>query len=67
MSTYKEGDGVVPGKYRVMLTPPRPFVRRDELPPPPLLDASFQDFETSGLEITVTGAMDDYTITVRKP
>jgi hypothetical protein len=66
MSTYSEGDGVYPGKYRVIVTPP-PFFRknRDDVRPR-LIDERFQDFETSGLEATVNGSMTDYTITVQK-
>ena len=67
MSTYSEGDGVHPGKYRVMVTQP-PFLRknRDDVRPR-LIDERYQDFETSGLEATVTGPMTDYTVTVQKP
>jgi hypothetical protein len=67
MSTYSEGDGVHPGKYRVMVTPP-PFLRknRDDVRPR-LIDERYSDFETSGLEATVTGPMTDYTVTVQKP
>lgn len=66
MSTYHPGDGVIPGKYRVMLTPPSFRGRRDD-PRPVLLDDRFQDFETSGLKITVEGPITDYVITVDKP
>ena len=68
MSTPGEGEGVRPGTYRVMLSPPPFFPKksRDELPPQ-LLDERFQKFATSGLEITVNGPITDHTFTVEKP
>jgi len=66
MGRYKEGDGVIPGKYRVMVTQP-PFLGGRGKVPPPLLDPRFKDFESSGLEITVSGPIADYSVTVAKP
>ena len=66
MSTVHPGDGVPPGKYRVMLSPPSFRGHRDD-PRPILMDGRFQDFETSGLKITVEGSITDYVITVDKP
>src|SRR5436189_6055052 len=37
MSTYREGDGVVPGKYKVLVAPPR-FTGGRFKTPPQLLD-----------------------------
>jgi hypothetical protein len=67
MSTYTEGDGVLPGNYRVAVTPP-PFFKktRDDIPPR-LLDERFLDFATSELVLNVTGSITDYTVTVQKP
>jgi hypothetical protein len=67
MSTYASGDGVKPGKYRVMVTQPIFFPKSRGEQRPVLLDERFASFDTSGLEITVTGPIDDYTITVEKP
>jgi hypothetical protein len=66
MSTYTSGDGVKPGKYRVMVTPPI-FLASSKTPRPALLDERFGSFDTSGLEITVTAPLENYTITVEKP
>ena len=60
MSTFTEGDGVYAGKYRVMVSVPR---RSRGLG---LLNARYEAFATSGLEITVTGAVSDYKVTVEK-
>jgi hypothetical protein len=50
-STYKEGDGAPPGKYRLLVTPPEQL---DPGQPRPLpFDRRFSSFETSGLEFTV--------------
>jgi hypothetical protein len=67
MTTYQKGDGVKPGKYQVMIAPPPFFARRRGEAPPRLLDDRFRSFDTSRIEITVSGAVDDYTITVYKP
>jgi hypothetical protein len=63
MSTYQEGDGVHPGSYRIVVAPPNVAKKnRDEL-----LDQRYRDFATSGLEIRVTQAVDDYEVVVQKP
>jgi len=67
MSTYKNGDGVRPGKYLVMVAPPPFFAKRRGQETPRLLDERFQSFAASGLEIAVTSPIDDYTVTVQKP
>jgi hypothetical protein len=51
VSTYREGDGAVPGKHRVALTPPLP--QGDRPIPPPILPPRYGDLKTSGLEIEV--------------
>ncbi len=66
MSTDTSGDGVRPGKYHVIVTPP-PYFGSSRQQRPALLDERFGSFATSGLDITVTGPKDDYTITVEKP
>jgi len=60
MSTFTEGDGVYAGKYRVMVSVPRHSRRLG------LLNERYENFATSGLEITVTGAVSDYKVTVEK-
>jgi hypothetical protein len=67
MSTNTVGDGVKPGKYRVMVAPPPFFAKKRGEQRPELLDERFRDFATSGLEVTVTEPIDDYTVTVEKP
>ena len=67
MSTYQSGDGVKPGKYRVMVAPPPFFAKRRGQERPRLLDERLRSFETSELEITVTEHLYDYTVPVRKP
>ena len=67
ISTPTVGAGVKPGRYRVMVAPPPFFAKSRGQQRPELLDERFRDFATSGLEITVTGPVDDYTVTVEKP
>jgi hypothetical protein len=66
MSTFHEGDGVLPGEYRVMLSAPVFRGGRNE-PRPQLLDPDLEGFATSGLRITVDKSIFDYVITVAKP
>ena len=67
MGTSKEGDGVAPGTYRILVRPPPFFAHGDrEKQPPHLLNERFKDFETSNLKITVDQAIDDFVITVEK-
>src|SRR5207248_655669 len=68
MSTFREGDGVVPGKYTVLVAAPRFNVKGGRFKTPPqVLDERFKDLKESGLEITVTGPVSDYVVTVHKP
>jgi hypothetical protein len=53
LTTFREGDGAIEGKHRVLIIPAR---RRGELPGKAArtLDGKYQDFATSGLEATVS-------------
>ncbi|MGE3808063.1 MAG: hypothetical protein AB7K24_25665 [Gemmataceae bacterium] len=68
LGTTKPGDGVPPGKYRAMVSPPL-TVELDEsrgtLPPP--LDDRFQRFESSGLEFEIGAGKNDITVKVSRP
>jgi hypothetical protein len=67
MSTSSPGDGVKPGNYLIMVSPPPFFAKRRGETRPRLLDDRFRSFDTSGLKITVSGPVDDFTVTVHKP
>jgi hypothetical protein len=67
MYTYKDGDGVHPGSYKVRVKPPQIMVPRDQDPPPELLDPKYRSFETTDIQLEVTGPMTDYTVTVKRP
>jgi len=64
-STYAEGDGAPPGKYRVLVTPPEQV---DPGQPRPLpFDRRFSSYATSGLEYTVKpGRNEFFTITIEQ-
>lgn len=61
LSTYKPGDGLVPGKHRVAVVEYSPR----EPPPPPIIDQKFSSIETSGLQINVEPRSNQVTLKVR--
>jgi hypothetical protein len=62
LSTYKPGDGVLPGKHRVAVVEYSPR----EPPPPPTIDRMFSSIEESGLEINIERTTNDVTLKVRR-
>jgi hypothetical protein len=62
LSTYKPGDGVLPGKHRVAVVEYSP----KEPPPPPIIDRTFSSVEASGLEINVKRTTNEVTLKVRR-
>jgi hypothetical protein len=62
LSTYKPGDGAVPGKHRVAVVENKP----GEPPPAPIIDRAFFSVETSGLEINVEPKTNAVTLKVRR-
>src|SRR5262245_46225604 len=62
LSTYKPGDGALPGKHRVAVVENKP----GEPPPPPIIDRTFFSVETSGLEINVEPKTNECTLKVRR-
>lgn len=73
MGTEKPGDGVVPGKYRVLVTTPAsseggpPLGERDRTVRGPTVDSRYKDFNTSGLEFEVKPGPNEFPIKVTKP
>lgn len=64
LSTYQDGDGAPPGRYRVLVVPPPPA--NPDRPPPPPFHPRFGSLEKSPLEFTVTPGRNEYNITVEK-
>jgi hypothetical protein len=50
LSTYKPNDGALPGKHRVLISPPPIY---DNPPAPVIIDPRYHDFKSSGLAVTV--------------
>jgi hypothetical protein len=63
LGTSNPGDGVEPGKYRVLVTVPEP-IDPDQAKRTPDVDKRFMDFKTSGLEFEVKAGTNEYPITV---
>src|SRR5207237_9506822 len=54
LSTYKPGDGALPGKYRALVAPKTDPNAIDKPAQPPPLDPRYARFATSGLQFEVT-------------
>jgi hypothetical protein len=66
LGTEKPGDGVKPGKYRVLVVP-RGRTQAEASVLPPIIDHKFEKFETSGIEFEVKEGKNELPITVTKP
>ena len=64
LSTFRPGDGVPPGKYRVLVAPRSDPNAVDRAPKPPPFDPRFASFQTSGLEVDVAAGTAEYPIQV---
>jgi hypothetical protein len=65
LGTYKPGDGIPPGMYKVQVNPP-PMVNAEAAYVSPF-NAKFSSFQTSGLEFEVkSGQKNEYAIKVTK-
>jgi hypothetical protein len=68
LSTHMPGDGVMPGKYRVLVAPKYDANAVDRPARQPPFDPRFADFATSGLELEVTAAgPNELPITLARP
>ena len=66
LGTDKPGDGVPPGKYKLLVAP-RAMSELEERTLPPFIDKKWERFDSSGLELDVTAAKTDFNITITKP
>jgi len=64
ISTYRPGDGAVPGRHRVAISPP-PLLA-DEQPAPPAIPLKYVSFQTSGLEVQIKPGPNEVTLTVER-
>jgi len=64
LSTFKPNDGAPPGKYRALITA-APVMDLDN-PPKPVIDRRFNDFKTSGWEVTVERKQNVVSLTVER-
>ena len=71
VSTFKEGDGAVAGKHRVLVRPKREALDiddfRDRQTSKPVIDPRFESYETSGLMFTVEPGNNEFTVVVKRP
>lgn len=64
LSTNRPGDGVPPGRYRVLVAPPPQ--NPDKPPIKEVFDRRYSAFATSGLEFEVKSGSNDYPIRLSK-
>jgi hypothetical protein len=67
LGTYQEGDGAVPGKYQVAVTPPPRKKVREKPVERRIIHPRFENYDTSGLEFEVKRGRNDFKIEVDKP
>jgi hypothetical protein len=67
VATYKEGDGALPGKYQVAITPPPRKKIREKPVERPIIHPRFENYETSGLQFEVKRGKNECPIEVDKP
>jgi hypothetical protein len=70
LTMSQPGDGVPPGTYRVLIAPQVDLSDADKPPSqrtPPLFDARYSEFSTSGLEFEVKAGNNDIPIMVARP
>ena len=66
LGTENPGDGVLPGKYRVLVVG-RQLSERESETMLPFIDSKFTSYETSGLELEVKEGRNEMNISVTKP
>jgi len=69
LSTFDDSDGAVIGKHRVLVSAQRDaddYYKRG-IVPRPVIDERFEDYETSGLELTVEAGDNELPIVVAPP
>ncbi|MCS7305241.1 MAG: hypothetical protein NZ602_09075 [Thermoguttaceae bacterium] len=64
VGTYQPGDGAVPGRHRVAITPPVSLA--DGATPPPRIPLKYASFQTSGLEVELKPGLNPVTLTVER-
>lgn len=62
LSTYKPGDGALPGKYRVLVAPKNDLNDADKPRQPPPFDPRYMAFDSSGLEFEVQSGANEFPI-----
>jgi hypothetical protein len=68
LTTYKDGDGAMEGRYRVIIRGRRSNPKREVVDPVTIgqIHPRFQDFQTSGLEFTVEPKSNEFVIRVER-
>jgi len=69
ITTYREGDGAVPGEHRVLVRAkrdPSEYLEQG-ITPRPVIDPRFETYETSELQFTVGESDNTFKIVVERP
>ena len=66
VSTFEEGDGAMPGTYRVVITPPIASLTSEGPRPKPIIDPRYGQLKTSPLEVTVEPGKNEFLVEVER-
>ena len=67
LTTFKEGDGALPGKHRAIVLSPPPNNKPNEPTPKPNVHKKFGSYDTSGLVVDSTPGPNKITLKVDRP
>ncbi|MBN2294467.1 MAG: hypothetical protein JXM70_18705 [Pirellulales bacterium] len=66
VSTFEEGDGAMPGTYRVVITPPIASLTSEGPIPKPIIDPSYSKLDTSKLEVKIEPGKNELVLEVER-
>ncbi|MEA1950233.1 MAG: hypothetical protein U9N87_02530 [Planctomycetota bacterium] len=66
VSTFEEGDGAMPGTYRVVITPPIASLTSEGPMPKPIIDPRYGRLQTSTLNVTVEPGENEFLVEVER-
>jgi hypothetical protein len=66
VSTFEQGDGAMPGAYRVAITPPLGTLTSEGPAAKPIIDPRYGQLKTSNLDVTIEPGNNEYLVEVER-